>query len=205
MGACLWSSGGRRTRGEGLHSLRGRGDKHSSQSCMGSCKWSKAVQKKSSGSHQAQARLLTSPPLYFHTTGRKAAWRTKGETTKGPRHGKRNSAARERTASGKFFSERAGGMEGPEPGRMRRVRGSSCGGKHGHLPFFPTNTHLPLPIPLGAKLSGVEPSLPLPSIRGSKEAPCRRTTKIDASCSSSRGCLRPQDWSGRQCNQGRKA
>jgi len=46
--------------------------------------------------------VLTSPPLYTYTLARKAAWRTKGETTKGPRHGKLDNAARILTASGKI-------------------------------------------------------------------------------------------------------
>ncbi len=123
------------------------------------------------------------PPLYTYTLARKAAWRTKGETTKGPRHEKLNDAARILTVSGKILAREL----------------SLC------VPFFRhdySTTLLPHNPSSGVRSSGVALSLLSRSTRGVKAPPCRRTTPIDASCSSSQECLRPRDWSGRRCNQG---
>jgi hypothetical protein len=127
----------------------------------------------------------------------------------GKRHGGQRGRQSKTLVTGSSTARPGGGLPrvsfrvswaGVQPGRMRGI--SALGPFSPQLLINPSH----LMVYLGVKLSGVEPFLLFPSTPGAKGPPCRRTTKIDASCSSSRACLRPRDWSGRQCNQeGRNA
>jgi hypothetical protein len=76
---------------------------------------------------------LPPTPTFTLLSDRKAPWRTKGKTIKDPRHRKLNSAARRRTASGKFQSELGGSPARPHERNL-------C-----PWPLFPTITHQPFP------------------------------------------------------------